>query len=135
MKTLQEEREAIVEYLRDWIETALDADAHGSWHKAPNFDIIQDVAELMAPRIADKLLSHEEKVVARLRDEEAKKLEQIEKGAIKMLGAVIQTVCGDGGSFILPIGWELQEGILEREKLPDGRTSVRVITLPITDEV
>jgi ribonucleotide reductase beta subunit family protein with ferritin-like domain len=53
-KLIEEQRE---EDLKDWIETCLDADAHGSWHRAPTFTIIQDVAELLAPRIR-KMVIH-----------------------------------------------------------------------------
>lgn len=63
LKTLLSERPApqkdtqSVEEIKDWIETALDADAHGKWVRSPQFHIIEDVAELMAPRI-HTLLTH-----------------------------------------------------------------------------
>lgn len=46
------------EKIEDWIETALDADAHGSWIRAPKYEIIEDVAERMAPRI-EKLITEQ----------------------------------------------------------------------------
>lgn len=51
--TLHKEQE--IEKIKDWIETSLDGDAHGPWVRAPLFQVIEDVAELMAPRIATKL--------------------------------------------------------------------------------
>ncbi len=52
-----------VEKLRDWIETALDADAHGKWVSPPSFKVIQDVAELLAPRINTLIASRERGIV------------------------------------------------------------------------
>lgn len=43
--------EGEIENMKDWIETSLDAAAHGKWFRAPNFEIIQDVAEILAPQI------------------------------------------------------------------------------------
>jgi hypothetical protein len=43
--------------IKDWIETCLDGDAHGEWFRAPQFVIIEDMSELMAPRIAEKVLT------------------------------------------------------------------------------
>ena len=54
------------------------------------------------------------------------KMMEIEKGAIKMVGAVILEL-GNDGEVILPIGWELREGKLERETLSDGSTLLRAV--------
>jgi hypothetical protein len=43
------------EEIKEWIEDCLDDEAHGNWFRAPNFNIIQDVAELMSPRFMRKL--------------------------------------------------------------------------------
>lgn len=52
------------------------------------------------------------------------KLNEIEKGAVKMLGAVIQKYC-PGGVCTLEDGWEIEEGVLEREHLSQGGTELR----------
>jgi len=43
------------EEIKNWIETCLDGDAHGKWKRAPLFSVLEDVAELMAPRIVLKI--------------------------------------------------------------------------------
>jgi hypothetical protein len=58
------------EEIKDWIETCLDGDAHGKWVRAPLFSVIEDVAELMAPRIVLKidqaLTAHTERIVGEI---------------------------------------------------------------------
>lgn len=54
------------EEIKDWIETCLDADAHGKWVRAPRFQVIEDVAELMAPRILSMLQAREEWLVSKV---------------------------------------------------------------------
>lgn len=66
---------------------------------------------------------------ARAMGEMESKLHEIEKGAIKMLGAVILGY-GSDGEAILPIEWELNEGKLERETLSDGSTLLRAVLTP-----
>ncbi len=53
----------IHEEIKEWIEDSLDNDAHGKWVRAPKFDIIQDVAELMSPRFIRKLQEQKNTIV------------------------------------------------------------------------
>lgn len=51
------------EEIKEWIEDSLDNDAHGKWFRAPNFNIIQDVANLMSPRFIRKLQEQKNTII------------------------------------------------------------------------
>ena len=57
-----------VEKIKDWIETCLDVDAHGKWVRAPKFEILEDVADLMAPWIVEMLSQREKEFAQKLHD-------------------------------------------------------------------
>lgn len=83
--------------------------------------------EIAKQNFRQELLAYRTYLKEEMKREMFPKLKQIEEGSAKMVGAIIRELCGTSGSIILPIGWELEHGVITRETLPDGSTRVSFI--------